>query len=246
MPAPRKKRPQDRQGVPREVRDAPVGVPPGTKRDGARRGARALLTVREFAAARGVTERAVRYWLRQGLPSAVTNPVRLAPAVAHAWAERHTTPDSPYSHGGRRTSPPAAERVPVSGPAVAGAGAGSPGADTNRPEPSTIDLSEPGLERAIAAGTITAASLDLMREALKVRAALRADAESQRALLRVEEVEQTWSRSLARLRSALDTLPARTATRLQTELAVRASLIPPMRRIVEEELRAVLEIVLRS
>lgn len=244
MSPPRRKRPKDSTRVPRAVRDAAVRVPPRQKGAGTRRREGALLTVREFAAARGVTERAVRYWLKQGLPAAAENPVRLSPAVANAWAERHTTPDSPYSHGGRRTSPAAAERVPPSTPVASGAEAGSPGADAAGPL--SMDLSELGLERAIADGSVTAAGLDMMREALKVRAALRADAVAQRSLLRAEEVEQTWSRSLARIRAALDTLPARAVSRLMADLGVKASLLPPMRRIVEEELRAVLESVLKS
>lgn len=126
-------------------------------------------------------------------------------------------------------------------------GAHTPSSIPPPPHPEqSLDLSERGLEEAIARGTITSASLDMMREALKVRAALRADAVSRRDLLRADEVEAVWSRSLARIRAAMDTLPSRASARLQAELALRASLMPPVRRIIEEELLAVLAAVLTT
>lgn len=187
--------------------------------------------MRDFAALRGVTPRAVRYWLTQGLPAASRNPVRLLGSEAARWADQHTTPDSPYSHGGRRAAE--AEKTPAEPSAARPGGAG---ADRGV----QIDLSERGLEAAIADGSLSARGLDMMREALKVRAALRADAVSRGTLLRADEVERVWASTLTRLRAALDTLPGRTAARLQTELSLRTSIVPATRRVIEEELLAVL------
>ena len=90
---------------------------------------------------------------------------------------------------------------------------------------------------------MTAAGLDLLRETVKVRALLVESARESGELVPAADVEDVWTRTLQALRARLEQMPARVGKRAQAELGIPARLEAPLRRILEEELAAVLESV---